>query len=126
MSYLLPLLIKLSRLPFISPSPQVGWLDDFTGWLAKIWRAIWHAFVDFLVDFVLIVVKIVGTAFSYVISLIPVPDFLTNNTVGGLLGGAGPVIGWLATQMQLSTALGFIAAGYAFRLTRKFFTLGQW
>ncbi|MEP6485362.1 MAG: phage coat protein [Rudaea sp.] len=121
---MLPLLTRLSV--SLSISPSVGWYDDITGWFVKIVRAIWRAFTDLIGDVIVLVFKAVLAAFSYIVNLIPVPAFMTDNTVGSLLGNAGPVVGWLASEMQLSAALGFIAAGYAFRLTRKLLTLGQW
>ncbi|MGH8122215.1 MAG: phage coat protein [Gammaproteobacteria bacterium] len=104
----------------------MGWLDDLTGWFIRIWRQIWDAVVGFFKDLIIYGVEAVIHAFAYIVSLIPVPSFLTTYTIGGLLGGAGPTIGWLCTQLQLGTALSMIAAAYAFRLFRKLITLGQW
>ena len=104
----------------------MGWLDDLAKWFKDAFLWLWHGFLDLIGALFGYIFHALGEGLIYVLTLIPTPDFLTNNSIGAMLGGAGPVIGWLGDAMHLHDAMLMIAAGYAFRLLRKLLTLGQW
>lgn len=124
MSYLLSQLFKLSA--SLSIEPSVGWLGDLTDWLLGIFKQIWDAFVQFVKDIFLFILDFVMQVVTWILSNIPVPDWLTQYSLNSILGQAGPTIGWVAHEMQIGQAMTLIAAGYAFRLLRKLLTLFQW
>lgn len=124
MSFLLSLLFRLSV--SLSIDPSAGWFSDLTNWFLKIFKQIWDAFVQFVKDVVLFILDIAMQLVTWIISAIPVPDFLSQYSIGALLGNAGPTVGWVMSEMKIGQAMAIIAAGYAFRLLRKFLTLFQW
>lgn len=121
-SQLLPSL--LSALPFTSL--QAGWLQDLEDWLLQAIKAVLAALFELLKTVFLWLFDQLADFVVYVFQSITPPDFLSQYSIGTLLGQAGPVIGWLASSLQLGTCLGIIAGAYAFRLLRKLLTLGQW
>ncbi len=105
---------------------QVGWLTDITNWFRDAFLALWNAFVLFLHDLIVALIAGVMDAFASLVELIPVPDFMTTYSMNSLLGQAGNTIAWLVGTFRVGECLTIIAAGFAFRLLRKLFTLGQW
>lgn len=124
MSYLHSLLFKLSVSLFIEPG--AGWFGDLTKWFLKIFKQIWDAFVAFVKDIFMFFLDLIMQVVVWVVSQIPVPDWLQNYSIGNFLGSAGPTIGWVVSELKIGQGLTIIAAGYAFRLLRKFLTLFQW
>lgn len=105
---------------------RAGWLDDLTQWLKDLLKTLFDALLEFLADWIIHMLKMWLELFYLVFSQLQPPDFLTSHSIGGLLGQAGPTIGWIASTFQLGTAFALIGAGYVFRLIRKAITLGQW
>src|SRR5690606_29311768 len=105
---------------------DMGWLNDLTNWLAEQLTKLWEAIETFFTDLLVALVETVLEAFALIVELIPVPDFLTTYSLCNLLGMAGPEVGYFLQTFRIGEALGLIAAGYAFRLTRKLVTAGQW
>lgn len=100
-------------------------LKQFTDWLWSLVVAMFAAVWDFVQDaFVTVLDSVVG-AFVYIVTLIPVPSWLSGG-LGSAWGGMDGGVIWLATQCGVPAALAIVGAGYAFRMTRKFFTLFQW
>jgi hypothetical protein len=107
-------------------SGRVGWLTDFTNWLLQAIHDVWDAFTVFLGDLVLIWFETQLSIVVAAVQLIPVPGFFQTYSLATLLGPAGPTIGWIMSTFRIGEGLSVIAAGYAFRLLRKFLTLFQW
>jgi hypothetical protein len=105
---------------------QAGWLDDLTGWLAQLLKDLFHAGEDLLKDLLIKLIENTLAAWLYVLDSIPVPDFIAQYSLGTLLGAAGPQIGWIMGTFRIGEGLLLLGAGFAFRLTRKALTLGQW
>ncbi|GGY20900.1 hypothetical protein GCM10008098_11960 [Rhodanobacter panaciterrae] len=103
-----------------------GWLSRITGWLAYAFNVFFAAIAQFFKDLVTYVLAAVLGLVALAISSIPVPDWIANNSMGNLLGQAGPIAGFFMVKLQIPAALVLIGAGYAFRLMRKFLTLFQW
>lgn len=108
------------------PLLQAGWLSDLTDWIKEAIESVWDAFVEFMGDLVVTAIEGVLSLFVVMINALPVPDFLTAYSLDGLLSQAGGTILWLVGTFRIGECLSIIAAGWAFRLLRKLFTLGQW
>ena len=105
---------------------QAGWLTDLTTWIAQQLKALWDAFVEFCGDLLIKAGETVCDFFATAVEAIPVPDFLTQYSLDGMLGQAGPVIAWLVGTFRIGECFAILAAGFAFRMLRKLLTLGQW
>lgn len=103
-----------------------GWLERLTNWLKDTLTALWDAFKDFMGDFAVTVVGMVLDVAALCIEAIQVPDFVMAYSLSSLLGQGGEWIAWLITTFKIGTGLTLLGAGWAFRLLRKLFTLGQW
>jgi hypothetical protein len=115
---------KVTGLP--AQTTGTGWLSRITGWFAYAFNAFFTAIAQFFKDLVIYALAAVLSVVVLAISSIPVPDWIANNSMGSLLGQAGPVAGFFMVKLQIPAALLLIGAGYAFRLLRKFLTLFQW
>ena len=103
-----------------------GWLDKLTGWFGNAIHAVVQALFGMLHDLVLWVFKALLGLFATMVSAIKPPDFISQYSMGTLLGNAGPIVGFFISQLRVGEALLLIGAGYAFRLLRKVLTLFQW
>lgn len=103
-----------------------GWLSKMTAWIANVVHTLFVALVQVLKDFVTYILGVILDLVATAIDSISPPAFLTNYSMGALLGQAGPVVGFFLVQLQIGPGLALIGAGYAFRLLRKFLTLFQW
>jgi len=108
------------------PTLQAGWLGDLTNWIGQMIIALFQALMSLLMDMLIFAVENMLTLWCLAIESIPVPDFLTQYSLDGLLGSAGPTITWLIGTFRIGECLAIIGAGFAFRLLRKLLTLGQW
>lgn len=104
----------------------MDWLTDLTNWLRDQLQSLWDAFVAFLGDLVVTAIEAVCDLFATAVEAIPVPDFMTQYSLDSLLGQAGSTIAWIVSTFRVGEGLAIIGAGFAFRLIRKLFTLGQW
>lgn len=105
---------------------KAGWLNDLTNWLRELARKIWDATVQFFTDMIVFLVEGVLELFAVAIEALPVPGFLTGGGIGAALASAGPTVMWALNTFKISEGMVLIAAGYGFRLLRKFLTLFQW
>ena len=100
-------------------------LTDFTTWLlaliGSVFTDLWH----FVKDAIISVFDLVTQAAVAIISAIPVPGWLSGG-LSGLWGNLDGSTQWLLGQAGVPAGLAIIGAGFAFRLTRKLLTLGQW
>lgn len=103
-----------------------GWLSKLTGWIANVVHTFFVAIVQLLKDLVTYVLSTILDLIADAISSITPPAFLTNYSMGNLLGQAGPIVGFFLVQLRVGEGLALVGAGYAFRLLRKFLTLFQW
>lgn len=105
---------------------HAGWLDDLTNWLRELVEKLWDAIEAFFTDLILLALEtgldLLATAFES----LPVPDFMSTYSIGGLLGNAGPTVGWFVSTFKISECMAVIGAGYVFRITRKIVTMGKW
>ena len=82
--------------------PRAGWLDDLTNWIRglieKLWEAIEAFFTDLIVAALEKMLELVALAFES----LPVPSFMTQHSIGSLLGNAGPTVGWYVETFKIS------------------------
>lgn len=100
-------------------------LEQFTTWLLALLKQLFTDLWQFVVDLVLTLFEQLVNAFVFVVSHIPVPDFLTSG-LGSMFGQLDSGVMFVVTQCGLPAALAVIGAGYSFRVVRKFVTLFQW
>ncbi len=103
-----------------------GWLTDVTNWFKEQIVAVWHAFVAFMGDLFLAWFQHIVDVNLYVLSLLPVPDFLSGQTLGAMLGQAGPSVLWFVDVFQIGPAMAVISTSMVFYIVRRFLTLGIW
>jgi hypothetical protein len=105
---------------------RAGWLEDLTNWLAGMLAALIQAIKQILLDIVTALLEAVLGLFATAIEAIGVPDWLSNNSIGGLLSNLPPGVLWFLDTMKIPEGLAIIGLGVVFRLVRKLLTLGQW
>jgi hypothetical protein len=110
----------------LSFAMQAGWLDDLTGWIWKAIKAVWDAFTGFIGDLFVMWLEQSLSAILYVLNLMPVPDFMKNQSIGSMLGQAGNTILWFAEVFQIGPALTLIGVAAIFFIARRVLTLGIW
>lgn len=104
----------------------MGWLTDLTDWAGRTVDTVFQALVQFGNDMIVIVIENNLTLWLMILNAIPVPEFVQQYTVGGLLGNVGGDLGFFLGKLRIGEGLGLLGAGYAARLVRKALTLGQW
>lgn len=101
-------------------------LKGITDWLREQILKIWEAFAGFMEDLFLIWVEHTLDMVIFVFGLVPAPDFLSQHTLGSLLGQAGPTVGWLVMTFRIGEGLALISSAMAFYLVRRILTVGIW
>lgn len=104
----------------------MGWLTDLTNWLVEQIQRIWDAVTEFFGDLIVASIEAVLDLFATIVEAIPVPDFIGNYSIGGLLSNVGSDLMWIMGAFRIGEGIALLGAGYAFRLMRKLLTLGQW
>ncbi len=95
-------------------------------WLAELIKSVWQAFVDFLSDIWIDVADIVLQAIAGLIVSIPVPSFLSNYSMGQIIGYMPYDVLYFVGLMQMGEGFAMISAAVAFRMVRKVITMFQW
>jgi len=108
------------------PAPSSGWLSKLTWWFSYALNIFFRALVGFLKDLVTYVIGAVLSLVAMAVSAIGVPSWLSQYSLGSLLGQTGAVVGFFMGQLQIPLGLTLIGGGYVFRLTRKLVTVFQW
>lgn len=101
-------------------------LTKLTNWLKEQILAVWNAFIEFMGDLFLTWVEHSLTMILWVLDRLPVPDFLQGQSIGSILGQAGPTVGWMVTTFRVGESLSVIGAAMAFYIVRRLLTLGIW
>lgn len=96
-------------------------------WLtADFYKGIWDDFVEYLDDLPIQILKGILEAVVQVFQSVPKPEFLSQYSLGAVMGPVMNDIGYFLASSGLSTALGLITAALLFRVTRKIVTFGLW
>jgi hypothetical protein len=105
---------------------QVGWLQDLTNWLRGLVQKLWDAIEQFFTDLIILAIEKVLELIALAFEQLPAPEFMTQHSIGSLLGNAGPAVGWFVQTFKISEAMGFFAVAAVFRISRKILTFGKW
>lgn len=98
---------------------------QFTAWLGSLFKAAFEAIWTLLTDAFIWLLDAVLTAFSAIFAAIPLPEFVTGG-LQSLWGQLPDGIVWALSASGLPACLAVVGTGFAFRILRKLFTLGQW
>jgi len=105
---------------------QAGWLTDLTKWLWNALKEFFSALVDFFNDLFVLVLDQICDALLYVLGMIPLPEFMENNSIGSMLARAGSTILWFAELFQIGPSMVMIGVAIIFYLVRRVLTVGIW
>lgn len=103
-----------------------GWLTKFTDWLKRQLVEFFNALIALIDDVMMLWIETSINNIAWVLDHIPPPQFMTEYSVSGLLGQAGPTVGWLVETMQIGPAMGVMGSAISFYIVRRFLTLGIW
>lgn len=103
-----------------------GWLSKLTHWGSSSITTFFAGLAGLLKDLVMYLIAQVLALVAVVVAAIPVPDWLTGNSLGTLLGQTGAITGYFMSVLNVPAGLALLGGGYTFRLLRKFLTLFQW
>lgn len=102
------------------------WLTKLTAWLKEWGTWLWEGFVQVMHDVIIFWMEAILGLVSMIINELPAPDFLSQHSLSGALGATGPTVMWVIGEFRIGEGLGIIAAGFTFRVLRKFATAFQW
>lgn len=98
----------------------------FTSWVINLIVGLWTDVWNFVTDLVIGGVELILNAVVALVSAIPAPQFLTNNSIVSLVNQLPSYVLYFVQSLNITAALAIIAGGFAFRMIRKAVTLGQW
>lgn len=102
------------------------WVQDFENWLVQVVKDVWTAVSDLYHDMALELIKKVLEVVAEVAKLIPVPQWMSDYSLGHLFGMLSPTLGYFVDRLGLSVGIPLLGLGYAFRVGRKLLTAFQW
>lgn len=100
-------------------------LHDITQWFGDLFKGAFVAIFLLLQDIAVSVFTAFLDAMGTLLAAIPVPDFMSGGLSAFWVNLPGGIL-YILTATGAPQALAIIGAGFAFRLTRKLFTLFQW
>ena len=103
----------------------MGFLGDLLKWFGDLAVAAFVAAWDFFTDLLIGAFDLLLQAVAGLIALIPVPSFMSTG-LSPLFSALGNDMLYVVGAAGVTSALGVVAAGYAFRFARKLVTLFQW
>jgi hypothetical protein len=98
----------------------------FTNWLFELFRSVFVGLWDFVTDIFVSIADAVFVAIAAGINSIPAPGFLTDYSLGSLLARLPDYVLYFVGALNIGQCFAVVGAGFAFRMLRKIFTLGQW
>ncbi|WP_442784007.1 hypothetical protein [Collimonas fungivorans] len=101
-------------------------IAKFTAWYLDLCIRILKAIGGVLYDFVITVLDAVVGVLGAAVSSIPVPSFLSTYSIGNIINMMPDYVLYYVSHFRIGESMAIIGAGFAFRMTRKILTLGQW
>lgn len=101
-------------------------LKKLTDWLRELFLSVWEAFVQFLHDMLLYWLEHQLSMVLWMIQNIPSPEFLSQHTLGSLLGSAGPTVAWFIVVFKVGESSVLIGTAMVFYILRRILTIGIW
>lgn len=105
---------------------NAGWLTDLTAWIWKTLKLFFDALVDLAGDMFLRTLEQLTACILFVLSLLPLPDFMKGVSLGGMLANGGSTILWFSTLFQVGPSLAMIGSATIFYFVRRVLTVGIW
>jgi hypothetical protein len=103
-----------------------GWLKSISDWFIQLIKSIFEFLFDLVYDLFAYILKTFLEGVVFIVSSIPVPDFLSGHALSGMFSAIDPSIIYFLTALGIPEGLMILSGGYGFRLLRKFVTLFQW
>lgn len=106
-----------------------SWINALLAWFARVFEwllGLGKDFLEFFADLPILILSGFLDGAIYLLTLIPVPDFLAGASLQAAFNGLSGDVLYLVNFFGIPPALGAMGAGVVFRLTRKALTLGQW
>lgn len=100
-------------------------IDAALGYIAGLVAELVGALFAMLSDAAVAVLELFLNGVEAVVGSLPVPSLLTGG-LQGYLNGIDPAVLYFLSQSGFSAGMALVGAGFAFRMLRKLFTLGQW
>lgn len=100
-------------------------IDAALAWIGALFSDAIAAVLQMLTDAAISILELFLGGVLFVVGSLPVPDFLVGGMQGFLNGIDGSVLYFLS-RSGFGPALALVGTGFAFRMLRKLFTLGQW
>lgn len=104
----------------------MDWLTDLKNWFLDVIKWLWDAWTGFYHDMSVDIIKRVFEAVGEIAKVIPVPQWMSDYSVGRLIGQLDPGLGYFVDRIGLGAGLTLLGLGYAFRVSRKVLTAFQW
>lgn len=101
-------------------------MTEFANWLLQLVKDLFVSIWDFFLDLAIETASLIFQALVAIISAIPVPSFLSSNSLSLAFASIPPEVWFFAGHFKFAECLAILAAAVAFRLLRKLATLGQW
>ena len=83
-------------------------MDSIFNWF----RSLWSDLAAFIGRIFINILDMFMDGITAVLSLIPMPEFMTQYSIGLLMGPVEPYIGYFLQQSQVGTALQILGAAY--------------
>lgn len=101
-------------------------LKKLTDWIREQILLIWEAFIGFMQDLFIMWLEHSLQVIVFTFNLLPPPAFLSQQSLGSILGNAGPIVGWFVATFRIGESLALIGAAMTFFIIRRVLTLGIW
>lgn len=107
----------------------VSWFKALLAWFGRVFewfKGLFEDFMEFVLDLPTVILEGFLDGVIYVLSAIPVPDFVDSSSLQTIFDALGTDVLYFVDFFGIHYGLAVIGTGVAFRLTRKALTLGQW
>ncbi len=105
---------------------SADWIDDFKAWLWNLVLKIFDTLWDMVIASVVRTFKMLTELILYVLSKLPLPEFMQNTSLGDMLSKGGNTVMWFAQLFQLGPSMVMIGIAIVFYLLRRVLTIGIW
>lgn len=103
-----------------------SWLEALVSWFVTTIKDVFKAAWDFIKDIAIELLDLLLQAVVSLVSSIPVPEFLQDYSVGNLIGALPDAALFFLGKLRIGECFAILGVAFAFRMTRKLFTFGQW
>lgn len=101
-------------------------IAEITKWFVDLLIKVLKTVIDVFHDIFVAAVDALLSAVAGLLNSIPAPSFLSQYSLTSLLSGMPDSVLYFASHLRIAEAFAIVGVGFAFRMGRKLFTLGQW